>query len=268
MQTVQLPNGHAMPVIGLGCNTFGKVDRDYHGDLSGETHELHTAIEVGYRHLDTAIVYRNESVIGQAVQESGLDRSDFFLVSKLPGRAGYIESEAAVRQGLRSSLEALRTDYIDLYLIHKPWQDRAQMVQVWQVLEACVDEGLIREIGVSNFQPEDLEAILAQGRYQPAVNQIASHPGEWNHDLVKSCQDLGIYPVAWSPLACEPEAQQVLSEIGAPYGKSWAQVILNYQVNRGVLVIPKSHNPQRQQENLEVLDFDLSPEDIARIETL
>ncbi len=268
MKTIELNTGIKIPVVGSGTNTFGKVERDYMGAINNDTTELLDAIDVGYRHFDTAISYRNEAVVGKAIVESGHDRNDFFLTSKIPGEPAYTKSVDAVKKGVESSLQALGTDHIDLYLIHHPWEDLAEVVAVWQVLEDYVDQGILKAIGVSNFQETELTYLLEHSRIKPAVNQIESHPGKWQDELIAFSKSHDVVPEAWSPLKSDEIAKKVLTDIGRAHGKTWAQVILNYQVDRGVIVIPKSHNKERQQQNLDIFDFTLTEEEKRKIASL
>ena len=154
METIELNTGIQIPVIGSGTNTFGKENREYQGAINDDTTELLTAIKLGYRHFDTAISYRNEAVVGKAIKESGIDRSEFFLTSKIPGKPEHTQDAAAVKASVEASLAALQTESIDLYLIHHPWDNLAEIAAVWAVLEAYVDKGVLKAIGVSNFQEE------------------------------------------------------------------------------------------------------------------
>lgn len=264
MEFVTLNTGIQLPVIGSGTNTFGKVDRAYMGEINGDITELLDAIELGYRHFDTAIAYRNEAVVGQAIQASGIARKEFFLTSKIP--ADRAKSEADVRQAVQDSLAALDTDYIDLYLIHHPWEDLAGMLSAWQILEEYVDKGVLKAIGVSNFSEKEVSYLLENGRIKPAVNQIESHPGKWNDSIIDYSLVHQVVPEAWGPLTrVSEEAKQILTSIGEKHNKTWAQIILRYQVERGVVVIPKSHNKERQALNLELFDFELTAEERAVI---
>lgn len=269
MKYIEMNTGINIPVIGSGTNTFGKAGGQYTAEINGDTTELANAIALGYRHFDTAVGYRNESVVGRAVRESGIRREDFFITSKIPGTEQYYADERATRAGVEASLKALDMDYIDLYLIHHPWDDLPGMMRMWRALENCVDQGLLKAIGVSNFGQEALNYFDRHARLKPAVNQIESHPGHWNAELIEACTGLNIVPQAWGPLTrVTEEAREALSEIGARYGKTWAQVILGYQIQRGVVVIPKSHDKQRQAQNLDVFDFELKDEDRQRIAAL
>lgn len=269
METITLTHGVEMPIIGTGTNTYGKENNKYDGVITGDTTELDHAIAAGYRHIDTAISYRNETVIGDAVAKSRIARDEFFLTSKIPGQPEYVSTDEAVHNSVKHSLNALKTDHIDLYLIHHPWEDLDEMVYVWKILENYVDEGILRAIGVSNFDETQLQHILEHARIKPAVNQIQSHPGKWNHDIIEFCQDKGIVPVAWGPLSrVKDDARHKLGEIAQKYGKTWAQVTLRYQIERGVAVIPKSHNAGHQQKNLEIFDFTLTEEEKAVISQL
>ncbi|MCJ7841910.1 aldo/keto reductase [Lederbergia sp. NSJ-179] len=269
MEFVTLSMGSKLPIVGSGTNTFGKADRNYMGEINDDTTELENAIALGYRHFDTAISYRNEAVVGKAIKESGLPRSNFFLTSKIPGKEEYTASEAAVRRGVEESLTALDTSYIDLYLIHHPWGDLAEILGVWRVLEEYVDQGILKEIGVSNFNEKELGYLLEHARIQPAVNQIESHPGKWNDGIISYSLENQVIPEAWGPLTrVSDEAQETLSAIGTNYNKTWAQIILRYQIERGVVVIPKSHNKERQALNLEIFDFELTEDERKIIASL
>lgn len=262
MKNIKLNTGIDIPIIGSGTNTFGKVNGDYMGDINDDTKELNDAIALGYRHFDTAISYRNERVIGKAIKDSGMNRNAFFITSKIPGRIEHYENDEAVRNSIQNSLEALDTDYIDLYLIHHPWEDLESILKVWRILEEAVDKGTLRAIGVSNFEEKELLYLTQNARIQPAVNQIESHPSHWNAELIKLTTKLNIIPEAWGPLSrVSEEAKTVLNTIGNNYDKTWAQVILRYQIEQNIIVIPKSHNKERQAQNLDIFDFELSAQE-------
>jgi len=266
MKTVTLNTGIKMPIVGSGTNTFGKVNHDYMGEINGDTTEILMAMDAGYRHFDTAISYRNESVVGKAVQESNKSRNELFLTSKIPGKEEYYVNEDAVKKGIEQSLQALNTDYIDLYLIHHPWDNLEQILSMWRVLESYVDKGVLKAIGVSNFDEQQLGYLIENGRIKPAVNQVESHPGNWNDAIIDYSLEHHVVPEAWGPLTrVSEQAKEELERIGKKYGKTWAQVILRYQIERGVAVIPKSHNQKRQEQNLEIFDFELSDEDKQKI---
>lgn len=269
METIELNTGIQIPVIGSGTNTFGKENREYQGAINDDTTELLTAIKLGYRHFDTAISYRNEAVVGKAIKESGIDRSEFFLTSKIPGKPEHTQDAAAVKASVEASLAALQTESIDLYLIHHPWDNLAEIAAVWAVLEAYVDKGVLKAIGVSNFQEEELSYLLANSRIKPAVNQIESHPGKWNDAIIAYSLANQVVPEAWGPLSRISEAaRETLTQIGEAYQKTWSQVVLRYQIERGAIVIPKSHSEKHQAENLALFDFALTAEEKAVIKEL
>jgi diketogulonate reductase-like aldo/keto reductase len=269
METVTLANGMKMPLVGTGTNTYGKAGNKYDGDLNNDFSALESAIKAGYRMIDTAIYYRNEAGIGQAIKYSGLPREEFFITTKIPEKEEYVGSKELVEQSIMKSLENLQTDYIDLYLIHQPIEDKKTLKITWQVLESFVEAGKIRSIGVSNFSIRLLEEMKTYAKIQPAVNQIESNPSKWNNELIDYLKDQLILPEAWGPLSRLTEEQRAkLTKIGDKYGKNWGQVLLHYQVQRKVAVIPKSHNKQRQLSNLDLFDFNLSTLDIKIIEAL
>ncbi|NLW15622.1 MAG: aldo/keto reductase [Erysipelothrix sp.] len=269
MEKVRLNNGELIDIVGSGTNTFGKEDHKYMNPINMDTTEYIMAIENGYRHFDTAISYRNEEVLAKAISESAYLRETFFITSKIPGSSPYIDSAEKVRESVQMSLDALNTDYIDMYLIHHSWDNMAQMLKVWDVLETFVDKKIIKSIGVSNFDIDTLKTLHGYARIKPAVNQIESHPGFWNHQLIEACNDLGVKAEAWGPLSFDDiEAKSILSEIGQKYQKTWAQVVLRYQIQRGVIVIPKSHDNLRQKQNIDIFDFELSIEEVQKISGL
>lgn len=269
MKNIILNNGFEIPVVGSGTNTYGKADKDYYGVINMDTTELESAIKAGYRHFDTAVSYRNEAVIGKAVAESGIEREEFFLTSKIPGGKDNVGSRESIIKTLDESLEKLQTDYVDLYLIHYPWDNNDEIIEAWKVLEEQVEEGKIKSIGVSNFDQDQLQYLLDHATIKPVVNQVQSHPGNWNHDIIDFGHENEVYAEAWGPLSrVDEDTRKRLSEIGGNYGKSWAQVVLNYQIKREVIVIPKSHNAERQADNLNIFDFELSKEEIKEIASL
>lgn len=268
MEYVRLNNGTSIPYLGTGTNTYGKENNDYNGKLTNDFSALESAIKMGYRLIDTAISYRNEAGVGKTVKESGVAREEFYLTTKIPAGDPYIKDKETVENTLNQSLKNLDTDYIDLYLIHKPIKDDEKLKATWEVMEEYVNEGKIKTIGVSNFSNDDLEQLDKFATIKPAINQIKSNPTQWNNEWIKYMLEHDIRPQAWGPMKTTAQHKEVLNEIGESYGKSWGQVLLRYQTQRGIVVIPKSHDPKNQQANLKSLDFLLADEDIARIAQL
>ena len=268
MEWIHLNNGHTMPLLGTGTNTYGKVDQDYNGELNGDFSPLESALKLGYRLVDTAIVYRNEAGVGASLAQSQVDRQDLFVTTKIPNGESYTQSEESIRQTIDQSLANFATDYIDLYLIHKPSSNPAVTKRIWQVLEDYYDQGKLKNIGVSNFSAQQIEDLKTYAKIMPAVNQIQINLEEKNQDLIDYLQDQKIVPTAWGPMKSSPDQRQALAKIGEKYGKAWSQVLLRYQVQKGIVVIPKSHNPNNQALNLDIFDFDLSPEDMAQVSQL
>ncbi|MBM6615724.1 aldo/keto reductase [Desemzia sp. RIT804] len=269
METITLANGLEMPLVGTGTNTYGKEGNQYNGELNEDFSALENAIQAGYRLIDTAISYRNEAGVGKTIADSGIPRDDFFITTKIPADDTYIGTKEAVEQTITNSLENLETDYIDLYLIHHPIEDEAKLKHTWEVLESFVDNGKIKSIGVSNFDIDLLKTVQQFARIQPTVNQIQSNPHTWNNEVIEYMQQHDIVAEAWGPLSRVTDEQIAkLDKIAENYGKNWAQVLLRYQIQRGVVVIPKSHNNERQSSNLELFDFELSDEHVILIESL
>jgi len=262
-------NGLKIPALGTGTNTFGKENKDFFGEINFDTKELRSATNLGYRLIDTAIYYRNEAVIGQAVKESKVDRSAFFITTKIPEKAEFSSTDARVSQHIQQSLQNIDLDYIDLYLMHFPLETNEENIRVYRILESFVDQGVIKSIGVSNFNIEQLQYLIDHARIKPVLNQFQSYPGKHQQHLIDFCKENDIIPEAYHSIAkLSEEHKNILIEIGKKYNKTWSQVVLNYQVSQGMVVIPKSHNPKHQQENIDIFDFELTEEDQQIIKKL
>lgn len=268
MEYVTLNNGIKMPILGTGTNTYGKEENDFNGDLKNEIPELLSALELGYRSVDSAILYRNEELVGRVLAESSVPREELFITTKLPNNEIFVSSKEMVRQMIENSLKNFRTDYIDLYLIHFPIDEKEHLKKVWTVFEEYYEAGKLRAIGVSNFEKEHLDELYEFAKVKPAVNQIQINLIEKNENLLSLLKDEGITPVAWKPMKMEAHQKEVLDEIGKSYNKTGAQVLLRYQIERGIVVIPKSHNPKHQKENIDIFDFELTQADIEKIKNL
>jgi diketogulonate reductase-like aldo/keto reductase len=219
--------------------------------------------------IDTAIYYRNEAVIGKAVKASKIDRSEFFITTKIPEKEPFSGTNDLVTSYVEASLQALDLGYIDLYLIHFPLATNEDNVRVWRILESYVDKGFIQSIGVSNFNQDQLLDLLKHARIKPVLNQFLSYPGKHNQELIDFCKANHIIPEAYQSIKKVSEStKQTLIELAKPYQKTWQQIVLNYQINQGMVVIPKSHNPQHQSENINVFDFNLTKQDIETIKQI
>lgn len=269
MKYLKMNNGLSIPIVGTGTNTFGKENNQFSGEITYDTTELDSAIKLGYRLIDTAIYYRNEAVIGKAVNASNIDRSEFFITTKIPAEKPYTETDERVRHYVEQSFKALDMDTIDLYLIHFPLETNADNLRVWRVLESYVERGRIKSIGVSNFNEDQLAYIIKHARIKPVINQFQSYPGKHNQALIDFCQAHEIIPEAYQSFAkLDGKTKEKLIEIAKPYHKTWSQVVLNYQINEGLVVIPKSHNPQHQFDNIDIFDFTLTEQDIKTIKNM
>ncbi len=255
--TLRLNNGVEIPREALGV--FQVPD-------DGAADAVRWALEAGYRHIDTAAVYGNEVGVGRGIKESGVKREDIFLTTKLwnddmrRGRA---------QEAFEESLRRLDTDYVDLYLIHWPVAD--QFVPSWKVMESLYQEGRIRAIGVSNFQVRHMEELLPQATVVPAVNQIELHPLLTQEPLVSYCRKLGIEIEAWSPLGGTGGnlmEHETIRSLAAQYGKSPAQLIIRWDLQQDIVVLPKSAYKERIIQNADVYDFEITPQDMARISAL
>ena len=262
METVQFYNGRTMPKIGLG--TYRVKDSD-------ECREsVKYAIEQGYRSIDTAMIYGNEETVGQGIKEglesTGLSREDLFITSKLWltdfGRQN-------VEEAYRQSVEKLGLDYLDLYLMHWPGTNEAVMIDSWRGMEDLYKQNQVKNIGVSNFTPEHFEALLAQVSIKPVINQVEFHPYLTQNKLRKYLEAQNIIMESWSPLMnSQILHDEVINEVANEVGKTPAQVVIRWNIQHDVVVIPKSVTPHRIEENLDVWNFELSDNQMERIDQL
>ena len=256
---ITLNNGQAIPQFGFGV--FQIAPKDTAAAVS-------SALEAGYRHIDTAEMYGNEAEVGEAIAASGLDRDEVFVTSKLNNDAH--EPDAA-REAFDGTLKALGVDYLDLFLIHWPLPTRydGDFVSTWKTLEEFYREGRARSIGVSNFQPQHLRRLHGQTDIIPAVNQIEAHPYLTQDDVRAFCAQHQIAVEAWSPLGKGGVLDDpVIGRIAERTGKTPAQVVLRWHIQRGDIVFPKSVTPERIRENIDIFDFELSGADVNDITLL
>ncbi|HEX7544068.1 MAG TPA: aldo/keto reductase [Candidatus Limnocylindrales bacterium] len=257
MPTVRLNNGVDIPQLGFGVFQIPPQD------TRAATLE---ALKVGYRHIDTAEMYGNEREVGEGVRDSGIDRSEVFVTSKLNN--GFHAPEDALA-AFELSLKVMKFDYLDLFLIHWPLPAVGDFVETWKTLEEIYRSGRVRAIGVSNFQTHHIERLAAEATIVPAVNQIEIHPYFTQDDLRAFDREHGIATEAWSPIA----QGQVLDDptivgIAGRLDRSRAQVTLRWHIQRGDIVFPKSAHPKRIAENFALFDFELSDVDMAAITAL
>ena len=248
---VNLDGGATMPVVGFGT-----------WQLSGRRayEPVRYALEVGYRHIDTATMYRNEREVGQALHDSGVDRGEVFITTKLPpGNA------ARARETLAESVRAL--GYVDLWLIHWPPR-RSVSVPLWREFLALQDEGRCRSVGVSNYDIAQIDELTAATGRQPVVNQIPWSPPQHDPALLAAHADRGITVEGYSSLKATRLTDPVLAEIAARHGVTPAQVVLRWHLEHGIVAIPKSAHPDRIRSNLDLFTFSLTPEEVTRIDRL
>jgi len=255
--TITLNNGVEIPQLGFGVF---QIEPE-----STRTATL-TALEVGYRHIDTAEMYGNEKEVGQAVRESGIDRDEIFVTSKLNN--GVHDPDDAM-SAFQRSLDVLDIGHIDLFLVHWPLPGVGDFAETWKAMERMYEGGRVRAIGVSNFQKHHLDRLFAETTVVPAVNQIEIHPYLTQDDLRDFDREHGIATEAWSPIAQGKVLKDpVLVRIAERVGRSTAQVTLRWHIQRGDIVFPKSVTPERVQENFELFDFELSDGDMTDISSL
>lgn len=256
MKTIKLNNGIEMPQIGYGVY---QVSPDECERCVSE------ALKTGYRMIDTAQAYHNEEGVGRAVKNSGINRSDIFIVSKMwISNYGYEKAKASIDESLRK----LQTDYIDLMLLHQPFCDR---YGAYRALEDAYREGKLRAIGVSNFYPDHFIDLASNVDIVPAVNQVETHVFNQQTEAQKIMEEFGTHIMSWGPLAEGRNnlfSNETLTKTGNSHGKSVAQIALRWLIQRGVIIIPKSVHIERMEQNLDIFDFELSDEEMAEIATL
>ena len=255
--TVTLNNGVEMPSLGFGVFQIN--------DAEECERSVGAALETGYRLVDTAAAYGNEEAVGKAIKGSGVARDELFITTKLWVQdSGFEKTKAAFER----SMKRLNLEYLDLYLIHQPFGD---VYGAWRAMEALYREGRIRAIGISNFQPDRVMDFIVHHEVVPAVNQIETHPFHQQVDTQAFLEENGVQIESWGPFAEGKHdifRNELLSSIADKHQKSVAQVILRWLTQRGVVAIPKSVNKERIEENFNVFDFELTPEDMRQIATM
>ena len=254
---VTLRDGVDIPQLGFGVFQVPPED----------TAEVTTrALLTGYRHIDTAAAYQNEAAVGQAFKASGLDRDEVFITTKcFNDDHGYEQA----RKAFQASLDNLELDFVDLYLIHWPVPSQDKYVETWKAFIELQEEGLVRSIGVSNFQPDHLRRVIDETGVTPSVNQIELHPRLQQPGLRREHEELGIATEAWSPLAkAQVLDDPTITQIADAHGKTPAQVVIRWHLELGNIVFPRSVTPARIKENLDVFDFHLTDDEMEQIEEL
>ena len=256
--TIRLNDGHTLPQIGLGTASLNdeKV-----------APVIVTAIEAGYRHIDTAFRYGNQRGVGQGIRDSGIARAELFVTTKLDGE---FQGNQRAIAGLDECLSQLGLDYVDLLLIHWPLPQRDEYIATWKTFETLVAAGKTRSIGVSNFKPAHLDRLLAETTIRPVANQIQLNPRITRPEHVAYDHAHDIVTVAWSPLGQGSDLlnEPTLATIAATYGKTPAQIVLRWDIELGIVAIPRSSNPARLAQNLDIFDFTLTAAEIAAISAL
>jgi 2,5-diketo-D-gluconate reductase A len=250
---VTLSDGYQMPLVGFGTWQL-RGDKAYRATRQ--------ALETGYRHVDTATMYGNEPEVGRALRDSGVARDELFIATKLrPGDAG------RERQVLEASLQALDCDYLDLWLIHAPPWKRAGLA-TWREFLGLQQQGLVRSVGVSNYDPEQLDLLTEETGQAPAVNQIIWSPRHHDPQLLEAHRRRNVVLEGYSPLKATRLDHPVLTDIASAHGVTTAQVVLRWHLEHKIPVIPKSGDPERIMTNFDLFDFSLSPDEVARIDAL
>jgi len=257
--SLTLNTGAGIPQLGFGTSPLNDAQA---------ADAVEAAIGLGYRHIDTAVRYVNETGVGEGIRRSGIDRAELFVTTKLDGE---FQGDDRAISGLEGSLNRLGLDYVDLLLMHWPLPARGEFVSTWRTFEKLHAEGRARAIGVSNFKPAHLETLLADSHVVPAVNQIELNPYVTRPAQRAFDAEHGILTESWSPFGGSGARvldEPVLAKVGARYGKTPGQVVLRWHLQQGLVAIPRSRNPERMAENLDVFDFERSAEDLARVATL
>lgn len=266
MEYIKLVNGMTVPAIGTGTNSFGKCESRVTSEYNGDFSPVGYALKAGYRMFDSAIMYGNEDGLGTALKENGIKRDELILIDKLKIAPGYIENAEAVKNAVKSSLLALKTDYIDFYLLHKPWDNEEQMLEAWNALNDLVKEGCIRATAVSNFNAEKIRLLTSNTGYVPAFNQHAYNSTNWNLTLVEDMKKISVPSMAYAPLNLSVSMKEKLSELAVSYGKTWSQMLLRHNYQKGMVSIPKSHKYEHALTNISIFDFEINLQDMKKID--
>ena len=255
---IRLNNGNTIPQVGLGTSPLN--DKEV-------APLIVSAIEAGYRHIDTAYRYNNERGVGQGIRDSGISREKLFVTTKLDG--AFQGNDRAIG-GLDESLRRLGLDYVDLLLIHWPLPQRNEYIPTWKTFEKLVEAGKARSIGLSNFKPAHIDRLLAESTIRPTVNQIQLNPRITRPEQRAYNSEHGIVTEAWSPLGAGNDLLEdpTLAAIAAQYGKTPAQVMLRWHIELGIVAIPRSANPDRIAQNIDIFDFVLTNDEITAISAL
>lgn len=253
---VSLANGVKIPYFGLGV-FLTKEGREVEDSVKW-------ALDAGYIHIDTAAIYGNERGVGNAVKASGIPRNEIFITTKVWNEN---QRQNTVMKGFEESLDKLQTEYVDLLLIH--WPVKGKFIETWKIFEEIYRSGRARAIGVSNFLRHHLEELLPEAEITPMINQVECHPYLVQQDLQDFCKTKKIWYEAWSPLMRgEIGTVPLMNELAKKYGKTEAQIVLRWNLQKDIITIPKSIHKQRIDENAKIFDFELSQEDLRKIDSL
>jgi diketogulonate reductase-like aldo/keto reductase len=252
-ETTDLADGVSIPLIGFGTWQLTGDDA-YNG--------VRTALEIGYRHIDTATAYRNEDRVGAAIRDSGVGRENVFITTKLPP-----DNAGREKQTLDDSLQALGVDFVDLWLVHWPPNGEARP-ETWKAFIDALEQGKTRSIGVSNYSLAQVDELIAATGRAPALNQIPWNPFRYDAKEVAGLKSRHVVLEGYSPLLKSDLGNSVLTEIAAAHGKTAAQVILRWHVEHGFVVIPRSKRRERIEENFAIFDFELTPEEMRQLDEL
>lgn len=259
MEKIKLNNGVEIPVLGLGTYKIGHTDDDVY-------RAVRNALEIGYRHIDTATLYMNEKPVGKAIRESGIPREEIFVTTKLWG-TDILNDQ--IEEAFEGSLKNLALNYIDLYLVH--WPVKGMLSSTWKKMEKIYSTERVRAIGLSNHLIHHMQEVLKDATILPVVNQMELHPYLIQQEVVDYCKKLNIIPEAWSPLGSSKVPllkENILISIGSNYGKSPAQVVLRWNIQKGIVSIPKSSSRERQAENFDIFNFELTQQEMLQIDEL
>lgn len=256
MKDIALMNNVKIPPIGLGV---------YKMQAGPEMNQaVKAAYENGYRLFDTAQMYGNEAALGTALKENNIPREDIFLVSKVDNGNQWYEKTL---ESLKITLEKLQTSYLDAFLVHWPGQNKERTVSTWKAMEEAYESGLVKSIGICNFEISQLQYLMEHCRIRPMINQIEHSPLFHQPELVSYCKERQIQIMAWAPLQ-RGNFDETVQTIAEKYQKTPAQILLHWNIQQGIIPIPKSKNPKRLRENIDIFDFSLKAEDINTLDQL
>lgn len=266
MEYFNLNDGNKLPALICGTNSYGHEASNFMSPWNHDYSPVIKSVKAGFRCFDTAAAYRNEEGIGLALKDCGVSRDELVIIGKLKVAPGNMETGDLVKENFKKSLKKLKLDYMDYYLIHRPWDNEDQICEAWLALNDMVKEGLLKGMALSNFSPEKVDMLTERTNIKPAFNQYCYNSIGWKDKWIEEFAKRGIASMAWASLTLSPEMKTLISGLAPKYNKSWAQIMLRHNYQKGLVSVCKSHSYEHSLESLDIFDFELSTKDMNAID--